>query len=251
MYCSQCTFSCQSWCCPSFTNWVNRHLLYIRVLIKQENFVTLNLSPWRLWWEEIKLAQELAEGLLSFVDMIDEFRRSNSRKILNGKLFGARLKIQILNTMWSVFAINRIPFPKLLISSDSCDQILLDDPIANITIAGDINKLNIQELMHHYCLHQIVKASTRETGYLTFFWLLRKGKVHKGLVSSSHLVVTVAPSVPVKTVRKHVSFRDTRDHCKLAVEAKSSALDLNEAVPATLIILKTVLRYWTQNFSYD
>ena len=105
--------------------------------------------------------------------MIDEFRRSNSRKILNGKLSGAKLQIQILNTMWVSVCYQPDPIYEatdlLEFLSDSCDQILLDDPIANIIIAGDINKLNIQELIHHYCLHQIVKASTRETRYLTFF----------------------------------------------------------------------------------
>ena len=50
--------------------------------------------------------------------------------------------------------------------------------------------------------------------------LWKPGKVHKGLVRSDHLAVTVLPSIPAKPQRKYVSFRDTRDHRKIAMETK-------------------------------
>ena len=42
---------------------------------------------------------------------------------------------------------------------------------------------------------------------------------------SDHLAVTVLPSIPAKPQRKYVSFRDTRDHRKIAMETKLSAFD--------------------------
>ena len=51
--------------------------------------------------------------------------------------------------------------------------------------------------------------------------------MHKGLVRSDHLAVTVLPSIPAKPQRKYVSFRDTKDHRKIAMETKLSAYDWN------------------------
>ena len=53
--------------------------------------------------------------------------------------------------------------------SDSCDQILLDDPNANIIMACNINKLNIQKLVHQHCLHQLIKVPTRGDRILDIF----------------------------------------------------------------------------------
>ena len=70
--------------------------------------------------------------------------------------------------------------------------------------------------MQQHGLHQMVKATTRQDKILNAFLtdsplLWKSGKVHKGLVRSDHLVVTVPPSIPAKPQQKYVSFRDTRD----------------------------------------
>ena len=116
--------------------------------------------------------------------------------------------------------------------SETCDQILHDDPNAKIVIAGDINQLQIKDVMQQHGLHQMVKVPTRRDKILDVFLtncplLWKPGKVHKGLVRSDHLAVTVLPSIPAKPQRKYVSFRDTRDHRKIAMETKLSAFDWN------------------------
>ena len=44
--------------------------------------------------------------------------------------------------------------------SETCDQILHDDLNAKIVIAGDINQLQIKDLMQQHGLHQMVKVPT-------------------------------------------------------------------------------------------
>ena len=114
--------------------------------------------------------------------------------------------------------------------SDFCDQTLLNDPNAKIIIAGDINQLNIQDLMSQHALQQMVKASTRGQRTLDVFitncpFLWKSAKVHKGLVRSDHLAVVVSPSIPAKPSRKHVSFRDTREHRKIDMDKKLDVHD--------------------------
>ena len=116
--------------------------------------------------------------------------------------------------------------------SETCDKILHDDPNAKIVIAGDINQLQIKDLMQQHGLHQMVKVPTKRDKILDAFLtncplLWKPGKVHKGLVRSDHLAVTVLPSIRAKPQRKYVSFRDTRDHRKIAMETKLSAFDWN------------------------
>ena len=77
--------------------------------------------------------------------------------------------------------------------SETCDQILHDDPNAKIVIAGDINRLNIKDLMQQHGLHQMVKVPTRRDKILDVFLtncplLWKPGKVHKGLVRSDHYI---------------------------------------------------------------
>ena len=84
--------------------------------------------------------------------------------------------------------------------------------------------------MQQHGLHQMFKVPTRRDKILDVFLtncplLWKPGKVHKGLVRSDHLAVTVLPSIPAKPQRKYVSFRDTRDHRKIAMETKLSAFD--------------------------
>ena len=86
--------------------------------------------------------------------------------------------------------------------------------------------------MQQHGLHQMVKVPTRRDKILDVFLtnshlLWKSGKVYERLVRSDHLVVTVPPSIPAKPQRKYVSFRDTRDHRKIAMETKLSAFDWN------------------------
>ena len=52
-------------------------------------------------------------------------------------------------------------------------------------------------------------------------------EIRQGTQRSDHLVVTVPPSSPAKPRPKYVSFRNTRDHRKIAMETKLSTFDWN------------------------
>ena len=70
-------------------------------------------------------------------------------------------------------------------------------------------------------MQQLVMAPTRGDRILDVLlkngsFLCKKGKVHKGLVRSNHLVV------------KFVSFRDTRDLHKIAMEVKLELCDWSD-----------------------
>ena len=91
----------------------------------------------------------------SFVEMIVEFRRWNSRKLWNRETFWCNI-----TTPNSEYYVASVYHPPDLIYeatdlldflSDSCDQLLLNDPNANIVITGDIIKLSIQGLMSQHC----------------------------------------------------------------------------------------------------
>ena len=78
------------------------------------------------------------------------------------------------------------PADLLKFLSDTCDQILHDDPNAKIVIAGDINQLKIKDLMQQHGLHQMVKVPTRRDKILDVFLtnsplLWKSGKVHERL----------------------------------------------------------------------
>ena len=52
---------------------------------------------------------------------------------------------------------------------DSCEKILSSTPDANIIIAGDINQLNIRDLLSQHNLVQMVKKPTRGDRILDVF----------------------------------------------------------------------------------
>ena len=52
---------------------------------------------------------------------------------------------------------------------DFCEQIPLRDPSTKITIAGDINKLNIHEFLSQQSLIQMVITPTRRNNILDVF----------------------------------------------------------------------------------
>ena len=102
---------------------------------------------------------------------------------------------------------------------DSCEQILLRDPNMKIRIAGDINKLNIHELLSQQSLIQMVKTPTRRNNILDVFitnvphyW--KKVQVTKGLLRSDHDIIITSPKDHVKAERTDSLFRDVRDHRK-------------------------------------
>ena len=59
-------------------------------------------------------------------------------------------------------------------------------------------------------------------------FLCKKGTVHKGLVRSNHLVVIVPPLAPGRPSKKFVSFRDTRDPRKIAMDVKLELCDWSD-----------------------
>ena len=135
------------------------------------------------------------------------------------------VKIITKNSMFSVAAIYHPPdysydakdLVEYLI--DSCEQILLRDPNMNIIIAGDINKLNIHDLLSQQSLIQMVKSPTRCNNILDVFvtnvshyW--KKVQVRKSLLRSDHNIIITFPKDAIKAERTNLFFRDVRDHRK-------------------------------------
>jgi hypothetical protein len=109
--------------------------------------------------------------------------------------------------------------------SNCCEQILLLDPSASIIIAGDINQLKITELIRQQNLEQLVKKSTRGLKTLDVFltnrpYIWKVPTVFASLVRSDHLAVMVSPRTHVKVERKHVFFRDVREHRKIEMDKR-------------------------------
>ena len=109
--------------------------------------------------------------------------------------------------------------------SNCCEQILLLDPSASIIIAGDINQLKITELIRQQNLEQLVKKSTRGLKTLDVFltnrpYIWKVPTVFASLVRSDHLAVMVSPRTHVKAERKHVFFRDVREHRKIEMDKR-------------------------------
>ena len=136
------------------------------------------------------------------------------------------MKIITKNSVFSVAAIYHPPGDysydaKELIDYliDSCEQILLRDPNMNIIIAGDINKLNIHDLLSQQSLIQMVKTPTRCNNILDVFitnvphyW--KKVQVRKGLLRSDHDIIITSQKDAIKAERTNLFFRDVRDHRK-------------------------------------
>ena len=79
-------------------------------------------------------------------------------------------------------------------------------------------------------MQQLVKVPTRANRTLDVFitkcpFLWKPGSSMKGLVRSDHLAIIVYPSTPEKPIRKKVSFRDTREHCKIAMDLRLEGYD--------------------------
>ena len=79
-------------------------------------------------------------------------------------------------------------------------------------------------------MQQLVKVPTRAKRTLDVFitncpFLWKLGSPVKGLVRSDHLAIIVHPSTPGKPIREKVSFRDSREHCKIAMDLRLEGYD--------------------------
>ena len=115
---------------------------------------------------------------------------------------------------------------------DTCEQILSVKPNSRIIIAGDINKLNIRNLLNQLSLIQLVKVPTRGQNILDVFitnaphdW--KKVKVVKSLVKSDHDMVITYPRDVIKAERKNSYFRDVRQHKKINMLYELGTVDWN------------------------
>ena len=88
--------------------------------------------------------------------------------------------------------------------------------------AGDVNRLDIKPITTQLCLEQLVKSATRRQNILDVFitnvpHLWSKVSTHKCLVRSDHEAVVIHPRTATRAIRRTVTFRDQRDHNKLAM----------------------------------
>ena len=95
--------------------------------------------------------------------------------------------------------------------TESCELILEKEPTARLVIAGDINQLNIKDLICQQNLKQMVRKATRGNNILDVFLtncphLWKDPTIFKSLVRSDHRAIVVTPKQPSKHVRKYVSF---------------------------------------------
>ena len=107
---------------------------------------------------------------------------------------------------------------------------MLSDPGARIIIAGDINHLKITDFTNtrQHNLDQLVKKFTRGLKTLDVFltnvtnrpYIWKVPTVFTSLVRSDHLAVMVAPQTLAKAEKKHVFFRDVREHRKIEMEKR-------------------------------
>ena len=115
---------------------------------------------------------------------------------------------------------------------DSCDSILSSDPNAKIIIAGDVNTLDINDLMRQQSLTQVVKKPTRGENILDVFLansplIFKKPILTTSLVRYDHKSILILPKSVVKPIRKTVYIRYTREQHKVKMEFKLKSNDWN------------------------
>ena len=103
---------------------------------------------------------------------------------------------------------------------DSCEQLLSENPNTKIIITGDINRLNIRDLLNQLSFAQLVRSSTRGNNILDVFvtnaphyW--KEIKVKKSLVRTDHNMIIAYSRNIIKAKRTNSFFRDVREHRKL------------------------------------
>ena len=116
-----------------------------------------------------------------------------------------------------------------LLTLSEQDKTKMELPLGMVSIssvyAADINQLKMRDFCNQFNLEQLVKKSTRGRRILNVFLtnnphLWNQPTVFKGLVRSDHLAVMVTPRIQAKPERKHVYFRDVRQHRKIDMENK-------------------------------
>ena len=138
-------------------------------------------------------------------------------------------EIQKDNAKYFVAALYHPPNPNypecelLEYLSDKCEEILFLDPSSRIIIAGGINQLPVKDFCMQHSLQQLVSKSTRGLRILDIFiancpCLWKPHSVFKGLVRSDHMAIIANPCIQVKPERKHVYFRDVREHRKIDMD---------------------------------
>ena len=143
--------------------------------------------------------------------------------------------------------------------SNKCEEILFLDSSARIIIAGDINQLPVNDFCTQHNLQQLVSNSTRGQRILDMFitnfpYLWKPPSVFKGLVRSDHMTIIVNPCVQVKPERKHVYFRDVREHRKSNMEKCfqkcdwSSIYNTNDVDKATTLLNDKVSSIFNESF---
>ena len=103
---------------------------------------------------------------------------------------------------------------------DSCEQLLSENPNTKIIITGDINRLNIRDLLNQLSFTQLVRSSTRGNNILDVFvtnaphyW--KEIKVKKSLVRTDHNMIIAYSRNIIEAKRTNSFFRDVREHRKL------------------------------------
>ena len=110
------------------------------------------------------------------------------------------------------------------------NALLLENPNAKIIITGDLNKLNIYNLLNQLSFAQLVKSPTRGDNILDVFitnvphyW--KKVKVTNRLVRSDHKAIIAYTRDSIKARRTDPFFRDTREHRKLSMFKELETVD--------------------------
>lgn len=106
--------------------------------------------------------------------------------------------------------------------SDGLETLLTNNPGCRVILAGDINQLELNTLMHQFSLSQLVKKPTRGNNILNVFltntpFEFSTVKYVDSLIDTDHKSIIVNPRTRAKATRKRVELRDTRAHCKLAM----------------------------------
>ena len=122
------------------------------------------------------------------------------------------------------------------------------DPSSRIIIAGDINQLPVKDFCMQHNLQQLVSKSTRGLRILDIFitncpCLWKPPSVFEGLVRSDHMAIIANPCVQVKPERKHVYFRDVREHTVERLIWKNVYKNVTGAQFVTLMM-------WTKRLLY-
>ena len=106
--------------------------------------------------------------------------------------------------------------------SDGLETLLANNPGCRVILAGYINQLKLNTLMHQFSLSQLVKKPTRGNNIMDVFltntpFEFSAVKCVNSLINTDHKSIIVNPRTRAKATRKWVQLRDTRAHCKLAM----------------------------------